>query len=693
MKMFSDKRLFLAQLRREALIFFLIYSFCGEAQVFTGNPGNITGSGTYVFSINVSGLPVQMDSVYGLEAVGLNITHEAVEQLHIFLVSPGGTEVELTGTKSCSGSGFVNTILRNGSALSVAGATAPFTGTFSPLGNLGRFNNNKPGNGIWQLLVEHLSPASYTGAVNGWTLIFSASPAKPVILNSSNLPFVFINTAGATKLTESDALVSLGVIDNGSSRNYVSDAKNNFNGKALCHVRGSSSRMFEKENLKVELKDITGNLDTAVSLLGMPAESDWILTACYTDKTLIRNSFSQDLFRRMGHYSPRCHFVELVLNDEYYGVYLLMEQVKRGESRVDINKMGSSVTQTPEITGGYIVEVDRTNSPGWFSTYPGISANGAKFYYQYNYPNPEVITIAQKNYLKASLDSFENALAAQNFSDAKFGFRRFIDEQSFMDYLILQELSKNVDAYKLSMYLYKDNIVDGGKWHAGPVWDFDLAWHNANYGNAFSPDEWQHLHNNSSNPIPTWWRRFLEDPVFNDKLQCRYKSLRQTLLSHEQMFSYIDGMAEQLAESRERNFKQFPIIGAYVWPNPQVQKDATYETELADLKDWIINRTAWLDINVPGQCLDLSAEQQNKNAGVTVYPNPFADRFIIKAEPGCNLKLFDIAGHCLKEISESASSTHEIEMPFEAVTDGVYLLEVKKDCRVFFNKIVKVSSP
>ena len=395
------------QLRTKLVYFLLSCSWLTiPAQKFAGTGGSISGNGTYIFNINISSLPSLLDSTFGLQSADIDIVHPAVEQLHIYMRSPSGVQVELTGTKSCSGSGFIQTTFKNGQPLSIATGSAPYTGNFSPLGNLGRFNDQLKANGTWQLCVDHLSPATYTGAVNGWTITFGTAPAQPVKLQSSNLPLVFINTQGNGQLTEADSLVSLGITDNGSKRNYFSDPRNNFNGKAICHIRGSSSRMFEKKNLKLELKNVGGNSDTLVSLAGMPPESDWMLTACYTDKTMIRNALSQDMFRHMGHYTPRYRFVELILNGEYYGVYMLMEQIKRGSSRVDIKKTEPTASQFPEITGGYIVQIDRTNSPGWYSALPGVSANGAKFFYQYNYPHSDVITTQQQNYLKQSLDSF-----------------------------------------------------------------------------------------------------------------------------------------------------------------------------------------------------------------------------------------------------------------------------------------------
>lgn len=679
-------------------IFFFSFSILNcSAQLFTGTGGGIiNGQTETLFNLNVSGLSGVIDSVYGLEEVCININHPTVEELHVFLRSPTGIQVELSGIKSCKGTDFLNTCFNNSQPNSVSIGTAPHSGTFKPIGNLGRFNRQQQGNGTWQLIIKDFVSGSNSGTLNNWSLKFSGAPAHPVILISSNLPLVYINMTPGQSLSDIAKLGSFSITDNGSSRNYFTDPKNNYNGKATFNIRGSSSKMFEKHNLKVELKDAFGIYANPSSLCGMPVESDWILTACYTDKTMIRNSISQQIFRNMGHYTPRYKYVELILNDEYYGVYLLMEQIKRGKDRLAIDKITTLDNQFPNITGGYILEIDRTNVPGWYSLNPGVSANNAKFYYQYNYPTFSAITTQQKDYIKSVLDSFETVMASPSFTDPNTGYKKFIDENSFIDYLILNEVSKNVDAYKLSSYLYKDNVLAGGKLHFGPAWDYDLAWHNSNFGNAFSEQQWQYEHNNSSNPIPTWWKRLIEDPVFADKLYCRYHTLRQGLLSNNALFDFVDSAVILLEESRQRNFTQFPILGAYIWPNPQVQAGATYSTEIQDLKSWIVNRTAWLDINLPGYCTNVNVTENNLDKILNVYPNPFESRFNIsyKTASGVDntvVELYNMDGQRIVLLKEdySANGIHNCVMNGKGLAEGIYLLKFTINGKTCYKKIVK----
>jgi hypothetical protein len=670
------------------------------AQVFNGTGGTIANSGNAesLFNLNISGLPLLSDTTHGIEKVCFDLLHPSVEELRICLRSPAGVEVELTGSRNCKGSDFAGTCFSNSEAKSVTIAGAPFTGAFSPVGNLGRFNRQLPGNGQWQLAIKDIVTGGGAGTLQAWSLTFGSSPARPVILNSSNLPIVRIKTPGGMKLTETDVMIDLSITDNGGARNYVGDAPNNYHGKAECHVRGSSSRMFEKKNLKLELKNSAGSEDTLAPLCSMPAESDWMLTACYTDKTMIRNPLSHEIFRRMGHYSPRCRFVEMILNEEYFGVYILMEQIKRGKNRLDIDKLSVADEAFPAVTGGYILQVDRTNEPGWFSLNPGVSANGAHFFCQYNYPRATDITPNQKVYIKSVLDSFETAVAAPSFANLQNGYRKFIDENSFIDYMILAELSKNVDAYKLSAYLHKDNILTGGKIHAGPPWDFDLAWHNADFGNAFDDTQWQFVHNNSSNPIPTWWRRFMEDSAFSNSLYCRYSALRSDLLSKANLSAIIDSMSTMLTESRERNYRQFPILGAYIWPNPQAnQQQATYETEIDDLKGWIDRRSAWLDIEIKGWCAPLTSKASEDAADrVSVYPSVFSDRFNVVFSAGISgsvaLNIYSYAGECVKTIhAVILPEMNPIAVDVGNLPPGLYFVKAVVNCQSGVRKVIKVS--
>lgn len=672
--------------------------FFSDAQVFTGTGGAVLNNGGQetIFNLTVSGLtPAQIDSTFGLLEVTVDIVHPAVSELHLAIISPSGYEIDLNGVATCSGVNFTGTTFNNSSPSIITNGSAPYTGTFAPVGNLGRLNNGKPGNGTWQLIVKDFIAGANSGNVVSWSITFGANPPKPVMLSSSNLPLVFINTNNQAISTNS-ILVDFGIIDNGASRNNITDTKNNYNGKAACHIRGSSSKIFEKNNLKIELRDGAG-LQTDVSLLGMPAESDWVLTACYSDKTLMRNALSQYIFQQMGHYSPRFRFVELILNGEYYGVYMLMEKVKRNSQRVNVAKMTNQDNQFPYITGGYLVQINRTDDPGWYSLYPGLSATNAKFYYQYEYPRAEDITAPQQAYIKSVLDTFETVMQSPAFNNPATGYEKYLEVNSFVDYFIINEFSKNPDAYRLSTYLYKDNFMDGGKIHIGPVWDYDISWHNANFGNSFNSQFWQHEIPNDVYPIPVWWKAFMTDANFKNKLHCRYHTLRQGILSNASLNSYLDQLAGLLDESQKRNYRQFPIMGAYIYPNPQTQAGATYAGEIADLKNWISARGGWLDGNIPGSCAAIGVKEIIASESLfDVYPNPFNTTFKLEysteKRSHVKIEMYNLIGQrIITAKNETLNKGEYIEtIETEKLESGTYFIKVSIDGKNTTKKIIKL---
>ncbi|MGQ0827246.1 MAG: CotH kinase family protein [Bacteroidota bacterium] len=679
------------------LVFFF-FSFCIQAQLFTGAGGIIPDNGQYnYFNIPVTGLsPTQLDNSFGIEEVCIDITHPALSELHIYLQSPAGTLVELNWASSASGANYVSTCFNSKASTSITTANAPYTGNYKPVGYLGRFNTGQNSNGTWKLVVHDYNVAANTGSVITWSIMFSNTPPPAVSFTSSNLPIITINTNNQT-ISETEVMVDMGIIDNGTGqRNNLTDPKNNYNGKTMIHIRGSSSKVFAKKPYSIETRDASGSILDA-SLLGMPEESDWTLIPAYPDKTLIRNPITYELFRQMGNYAPRFRHVELILNNEYRGVYALIEKPKRNKERIDISKLTMFDNLNPDVTGGYIIKIDRTNEDGWYSLLAGNSQTNAKFYYQYVYPKDTAITSQQKTYIKDYMDNFETVMNSPSFAHPTNGYPGYIDVTSFIDYFIITELCKNVDGYKLSTYLYKDNISKGGKLHIGPVWDYDLSWHNCNYGNAFSTAGWQYQIPGDVHPSPTWWSKFLQDPVFVNKLNCRWNELRQGILSTNSLNSYIDQSAAKLEESQQRNFTQWPILGAYISPNPQNQTGATYQTELTDLKNWISGRTTWLDGNMPGICTNIGITEGISQDLIQIFPNPFMNNisiaYTLSENSSVQLELIDVIGKQALLIfnGNKPAGNYQEELTTHELATGVYFIKVNVNGKISHQKLVKVA--
>jgi hypothetical protein len=375
-----------------------------------------------------------------------------------------------------------------------------------------------------------------------------------------------------------------------------------------------------------ELRDGAGSSQEK-SLFGMPKEADWVLYAPYTDKTLMRNFLAYTLSNELGHWAAHCRFVEVVVNGDYKGIYVFMERIKRGSGRVNIVKMATTDVSGDAVTGGYIFSLDKEPN-GWFSSHAApYSTNQNKRQFSYVYPKPENMVQAQKDYLKSFVDSFENALAGNNYQDKTTGVRKFADIPSFIDYFIVNEISRNVDGYRLSTYLYKDRNSKNSKIFAGPVWDYDLAFRNADYCDGSNTTGWAYQFNyvcpgDGAGLIPFWWDRLMTDSAFKSDLRCRWKQLRQTTVSETHLKILIDSIVSLTAEARQRHFQCWPVLGQYVWPNPQPIA-TTYTGEISYLKEWIGNRLSWIDNNLPnsGACEDWPANAVG-TFNADIFPNP-----------------------------------------------------------------------
>ena len=520
--------------------------------------------------------------------------------------------------------------------------------------------------------------------------LLSPKAYTQVAFTSSNLPIVVLNTNGQSIPDDPKITATMGIIWNGSGqRNTVKDPMNNYNGNIGIEIRGSSSQMFPKKSYGLETRTADGqNLN--VSLLGMPEENDWILYAPYTDKSMIRDVLSYTLDAGLGHYSPRCRYVELILNGSYEGVYVLMEKIKQNKNRVDIAKLTITDNSGENLTGGYIIKIDKTTGSGgegWYSYYPNI---GGRTYYQYDYPKQEDITDAQRTYLQTYVNGMELALYTEVFSGAG-SYHEFLNDSSCIDFMIINEMAKNIDGYRLSSYLYKDK---NKLMKTGPIWDFNLTYGNVDYCNGWlttgfeyqvdlGGDGWQN---------PFWWNKLLKDPSYTIKLKKRWTSLRKKELSDQRIHFVTDSLVSLISEAEVRNYQRWPIIGVYVWPNYYVAP--TYALEINWMKDWITKRLTFLDQMWP---YNFTGEQnQLASSSSTIYPNPFTDQLTVELNPTINgeglLEIFSAGGSLLRKNLVNIQNG-QIQIRFSqnnSLKPGLYVLRVSFNNRILLtDKIVK----
>ena len=420
--------------------------------------------------------------------------------------------------------------------------------------------------------------------------------------SSSNLPILLIDTRGQSIVDDPKIVASLQIIDHGAGqRNALTDAPT-FVSPIGIELRGASSQMFPKKPYGFEMRDSSGLKQADAALLGMPSGSDWVLNATYNDKSLIREGLTYDLYRQMSpYYAPRYRYCELVLNGAYAGIYSLFEKIKRDKNRVNIANLKKTDVSGNALTGGYILKIDKTEgspSRAWNSPYPAADGKTTTLI-QIDRPKPEDLAEAQFQYIKKYVTDAETVLKSEQYRDSTDGYRTYFDANSFVDYLLITEVCRNVDGYRLSAFFYKDRDGNAGpgKLVMGPIWDYNLTYGNADYcdGNLSTGWVYQFANVCSGDPyqLPFWWSRLLSDPAFAGQVRTKYGALRQTILRTERLHAYVDSTAQVLTEARIRNFQRWPVLGVYVWPNGYVGQ--TYQQEIDYLKSWISQRLLWLD--------------------------------------------------------------------------------------------------
>lgn len=517
------------------------------------------------------------------------------------------------------------------------------------------------------LLILLLLPAS---CINGQTF------------TDSDLPIIVVTTNGGVPIPDDPRVAAhMGIIDNGPGiRNYLTDPFTNYDGRIEIEIRGSTSQQYPKKGYAFETQYSDGsNLEAA--LLGMPIENDWILYGPYPDKTCIRNVLTFDLARQMGHYASNTRFCELTINGNYRGLYVLMERIKRDQNRVNIQNLHTP-TWEDTITGGYIMKVDKlTGEVGasWASNYDN------EVIFQFHDPEFDELYPPQISYMQNYIDEFEDVLYGPNFDDPLTGYPYYIDKTSFYDFFILQELGRTVDGYRSSSFFHKDkNALNwDSKIYAGPMWDFNLSYGNADYCDADLTTGWQYEFDeicNFTTAIPFWWERLLDDPAYANGLRCRWETLRQGVLKTENIHQFIDEQAEIIEEARIRNFQRWPIIGVYVNWNGFVGQ--TYEEDLDYLKWYIEQRALWMDANIPGNCNLALEDSEFEPAYHKVWPNPTLNSVYIGftqlTAASVSILITDLQGRVVlqNDCGELEPGKHAFPFELSSLQNGVYLYRV-----------------
>ncbi len=397
----------------------------------------------------------------------------------------------------------------------------------------------------------------------------------------THLPLVLIDTHNQDipgEARDGTMIVSdVSIIDNDEGGNHLDD-KPSLETSTRLRYRGNSSMNFDKKGYLLKFIDEKGN-ENEQKVMGMKSHDEWVLHGPFLDKTLIKNYMWYSVSRKIMGSAPNTRFCEVYVDGKYQGLYLMVEAATRGDkSRMQVSKYKEG-----DDYSSYIVRFDRPSDEDInnFTRYTLLNSSGMKVIY----PGATKLNDEVREYIKDDINRFEKSLYSFDYDSNKFGYRKYINVDSFVDYYIINEFSQNIDAGRNSTYIYKDAK---GKLNMY-VWDFN----NANDGyiyNSLNIEDFNFQYH-------AWYEMFFKDEYFTNKVIWRYENLREHWLNEEYLLKFIDETIEYLGDAIDRNFE---VWGYVLKPEngllePSSRNPSSYEEAVEQLKKHIINRGRFLD--------------------------------------------------------------------------------------------------
>lgn len=430
---------------------------------------------------------------------------------------------------------------------------------------------------------------------------------------TSDLPIVVIDGYGLGKPSDKEVYFDAAVMVFEPSGGVASLAVlPTLATRAGYHVRGQSSASFPQTPYKVEFWD-NANADADHALLGMGADSDWALIPPYYDRALIRNPFVYELGREIGLQAPQTRFAEVYLNYEarplaetdYQGIYWISETIKNNKVRTNLKDLDETDTTLPDISGGYIFKFDQLAaeepilectgsdpiSGGFGGPGGGMGGSsggnqGGTCFVDLEVVDPEPLNLEQETWLTGYIQQFHDTLHLEPIGD----YTQFIDVPSFVDYLIINELTRNVDAYVRSAYYHKDR---DGKLKAGPLWDYNFS---LAVGGATTIDPAGGFQYEGTRNVNNWYPKLVQDPAFMTLVKARYAELRQGPLASATLDQRIIALAAPLANAVVRDYAKWPVASV-ISANGFVRGPTveTWDGQVQALRDFVAARLTWMD--------------------------------------------------------------------------------------------------
>ena len=380
-------------------------------------------------------------------------------------------------------------------------------------------------------------------------------------------PYIYIDIEEGKEVESKEISLSCIIQITNTDEQYVFSGENALT--AEIRGRGNSTWLMPKKPYRIKFESKT-------DLFGFGKAKKYTLIANYCDKSLSRNLFAYELAKEIGlNETTSAQPVNLVVNGVYRGVYLLCEQNEIGKARVNID------SDLNDIDTGYLLELDSRAVEEGVLNVDYFEMGGNHYAIKDPGTDEDEFTEDHFNFIKTYLESCFSAINGTNYDAIK----ELIDVESFAKCYIVHELFNCVDVGMTSFYLYKNA---GGKLFAGPVWDFDVSSGNCDYVN--NANNVHYLYAKNAN---VWYRKLLAFDEFNDLVA----ELLQT--SKEAINAKINELVEYQLEyikNNEANFEVWPIMGIYVWPNPQELVEInTFEGQVLFLKNWLQQKLSYME--------------------------------------------------------------------------------------------------
>ena len=434
---------------------------------------------------------------------------------------------------------------------------------------------------------------------------------KNITIDHTNLPIVWLDVNGVMILKDERITARMKIIHNGDGQlNYADTVAHpgqniNYEGYVALRYRGNSSFLHSRKPYSFRPLDKPleeGGVKQKVKLLGMGKDNNWALLAPYSDQTMVRDLLARQLARPWMEFTPDGRYCELFLDGIYYGIYILAEVVSKGKHRLNLDDPGE---EGDELTGGYILEVDRNEGTVYTSWYNPVSNDGTPYtnrhiHIQYESPDYEDMTYNQVQYINNRIWLMDRAFASANYQNPQTGYNQYIDVMNFIDYQLAEELAHNVDAYRLSGKFFKRRDSQDPRFKM-VLWDMDITYGIPYYHSAWRTDLWSYQLNDTlmaatdTELVPFWWYKLNNDPAYTAQLKERWAQYRESNVRLDRVFAVIDSLSGVLTVegAMDRNTQAWPRWGVYVWPNHYIPQ--SYEDALSFLKQWLTDRIAWMD--------------------------------------------------------------------------------------------------